>query len=360
VSPVKRFLNTLYVTTQGAYLAKDGETVAVRVEGETKLRVPLLNLDGIVCFGNVGASPFLMGACGRSGVTLSFLSERGRFLGRVVGEASGNVLLRREQYRGADDAGKSAEVARAIVTAKLVNARRIYQRSLRDHPAPEGNGNDPRPRAVQGLAALLQELPGARGPEDSVDPEAVGELDRIRGLEGSAGRAYFEAFGSLIKHDDEAFRFRGRNRRPPADPVNALLSFLYALVRHDVTSALEATGLDPQVGFLHRDRPGRPGLALDLMEELRTPLADRLALTLVNRRQVAPEGFERDETGGIRMDDATRKTVLVAYQQRKQDELTHPFLGEKISIGLLFQIQARLFARYLRGDLDAYPPYIVQ
>lgn len=351
---MKRFLNTLYVTTQGAYLAKDGETVAVRVEGETKLRVPFLNLDGIVCFGNVGASPFLMGACGRSGVTLSFLTERGRFLGRVVGEASGNVLLRREQYRGADDPARSAEVARAIVTAKLVNARRIYQRSLRDHPAEEGDGTDPRARAVQGLAALLQELPG------SGDGEPTGELDRIRGLEGSGGRAYFEAFGALIKHEDEAFRFRGRNRRPPADPVNALLSFLYALVRHDVTSALEATGLDPQVGFLHRDRPGRPGLALDLMEELRTPLADRLALTLVNRRQVAPEGFTRDETGGVRMDEATRKTVLVAYQQRKQDELTHPFLGEKISIGLLFQIQARLFARSLRRDLDAYPAYIVQ
>jgi len=351
---MKRFLNTLYVTTQGAYLAKDGETVAVRVEGETKLRVPLLNLDGIVCFGNVGASPFLMGACGRSGVTLSFLTERGRFLGRVVGEASGNVLLRREQYRGADDPAKSAEVARAIVTAKLVNARRVYQRSLRDHPAEEGDGPDPRARAVHGLGALLRELPGTG------DPDTAGDLDRVRGLEGSAGRAYFEGFGTLITHDDAAFRFNGRNRRPPADPVNALLSFLYALVRHDVTSALEATGLDPQVGFLHRDRPGRPGLALDLMEELRTPLADRLALTLVNRRQVAPEGFERDETGGVRMDETTRKTVLVAYQQRKQDELTHPFLGEKISIGLLFQIQARLFARYLRGDLDAYPAYIVQ
>jgi len=346
---VKRHLNTLYVTTQGAYLAKDGETVSVRVEGGTKLRVPLLNLDGIVCFGNVGASPFLMGACGKQGVTLSFLSERGRFLARAVGEASGNVLLRREQYRRADDPERSAEVARAIVTAKAINARRVLQRSLRDHPEPaEGGGEDRREESIRALGALLTELGGS------------GDLDRVRGLEGMAGRAYFEAFDGLITHDDPAFRFTVRSRRPPTDPVNSLLSFLYAVVRHDVTSALEATGLDPQVGFLHRDRPGRPGLALDLMEELRVPLADRLALTLINRRQVAPDGFTRDEAGGVTMSDGTRKTVLVAYQKRKQDELTHPFLEERISFGLLFQIQARLFARFLRGDLDAYPPYVVQ
>jgi len=346
---VKRHLNTLYVTTQGAYLAKDGETVSVRVEGGTKLRVPLLNLDGIVCFGNVGASPFLMGACGKQGVTLSFLSERGRFLARAVGEASGNVLLRREQYRRADDPERSAEVARAIVTAKAINARRVLQRSLRDHPEPaEGGGEDRREESIRALGALLTELGGS------------GDLDRVRGLEGMAGRAYFEAFDGLITHDDPAFRFTVRSRRPPTDPVNSLLSFLYAVVRHDVTSALEATGLDPQVGFLHRDRPGRPGLALDLMEELRVPLADRLALTLINRRQVAPDGFTRDEAGGVTMSDDTRKTVLVAYQKRKQDELTHPFLEERISFGLLFQIQARLFARFLRGDLDAYPPYVVQ
>jgi len=346
---MKRHLNTLYVTTQGAYLAKDGETVLVRVEGGTKLRVPLLNLDGIVCFGNVGASPFLMGACGKQGVTLSFLSERGRFLARSVGEASGNVLLRREQYRRADDPERSAEVARAIVTAKAINARRVLQRSLRDHPgAAESDGKDQREESVRALGALLTELDGS------------GDLDRVRGLEGMAGRAYFEAFDALITHDDPAFRFTVRSRRPPTDPVNSLLSFLYALVRHDVISALEATGLDPQVGFLHRDRPGRPGLALDLMEELRVPLADRLALTLINRRQVAPDGFTRDETGGVTMSDDTRKTVLVAYQKRKQDELKHPFLEERISFGLLFQIQARLFARFLRGDLDAYPPYVVQ
>ncbi len=359
---MKRHLNTLYVTTQGAYLAKDGETVSVRVEGETKLRVPLLNLDGIVCFGNVGASPFLMGACGKNGVTLSFLSERGRFLARSVGEASGNVLLRRTQYRRADDPEGSAEVARAIVTAKVINARRIVQRSLRDHPGkPESDESnesnesneskgqpDRREESVRALGALLTEL------------DSASDLDRVRGFEGTAGRAYFEAFDGLITHDDPAFRFTVRNRRPPTDPVNSLLSFLYALIRHDVTSALEATGLDPQVGFLHRDRPGRPGLALDLMEELRVPLADRLALTLINRRQVAPDGFTRDETGGVTMSDATRKAVLVAYQKRKQDELTHPFLDEKISFGLLFQIQARLFARFLRGDLDAYPPYVVQ
>ena len=240
-------------------------------------------------------------------------------------------------------------MARAIVTAKAINARRVLQRSLRDHPEPaQGGGEDRREESIRALGALLTELDGS------------GDLDRVRGLEGMAGRAYFEAFDALITHDDPAFRFTVRNRRPPTDPVNSLLSFLYAIIRHDVTSALEATGLDPQVGFLHRDRPGRPGLALDLMEELRVPLADRLALTLINRRQVAPNGFTRDEGGGVTMSDDTRKTVLVAYQKRKQDELTHPFLDEKISFGLLFQIQARLFARFLRGDLDAYPPYVVQ
>lgn len=342
---MKRLLNTLYVTTQGAYLGKEGETAVVRVEGETKLRVPVLNLGGIVCFGNVSLSPYLLGLCGQSGVTVSYLSRNGRFLARMVGPTSGNVLLRREQYRRADDLPAAAEIARSILLAKLLNTRNVLQRSIRDRPA---EGEDPRPEAVRTLAALAKEVGRAE------------DLDALRGVEGTAARAYFEAFDALITHDDGGFSFPGRNRRPPTDPMNALLSFLYTLVRHDVTGALEGVGLDPQVGFLHRDRPGRTGLALDLMEELRAPVADRLALTLVNRRQVKPEGFKTGESGGVVMDDDTRKTVLVAYQERKQDELTHPFLNEKVSVGLLFQVQALLLARHLRGDLDAYPAFLAK
>lgn len=343
---MKHHLNTLYVTTQGAYLAKERETVVVRVEGETKLRLPVLTLDGIVCFGNVGVSPFLLGLCGEKGVNVSLLSSHGRFLARVVGETSGNVLLRREQYRRADDPVGAAEIARSILLAKILNGRHVLMRSLRDRPS-EGEA-DTRPSTVKTLATLARELDGE------------GDLDTLRGLEGAAGRAYFETFDALIGSQGDGFRFAGRSRRPPTDPVNALLSFLYTLVRHDVTGALEGVGLDPQVGFLHRDRSGRPGLALDLMEELRAPVADRLALTLINRRQVHPEGFTTGESGGVVMDDDTRKRVLVAYQERKQTELTHPFLGEKVTLGLLFHLQALLLARHLRGDLDAYPAYLTK
>lgn len=343
---MKRHLNTLFVTTQGAYLAKERETVCVRVEGETKLRLPLLNLEGIVCFGNVSLSPFLLGKCGEKGVHVSMLSSHGRFLARVVGKTSGNVLLRREQYRRADDPAGSADLARSLLLAKLLNSRHVIQRSLRDRPAEEDD--DPRAAAVTMLAALAGEL------------DRAPHLDALRGVEGAAARAYFSAFDRLVSPRSEGFRFRGRNRRPPTDPVNALLSFLYTLLRHEVTAALESVGLDPQVGFLHRDRPGRPGLALDLMEELRTTFADRLALTLINRRQVRAEGFETGETGGVVMDEATRKTVLVAYQEKKQTEIEHPFLGEKVTLGTLFHVQALLLARHLRGDLDAYPAFVAK
>lgn len=343
---MKQHLNTLYVTTQGTYLAKELETVVVRLDGETKLRLPVLTLEGIVCFGNVSVSPFLLGLCGRKGVNVSLLSSNGRFLARVVGETSGNVLLRREQYRRADDLPRAAEIARSILLAKVLNGRHVLMRSLRDSPAEDGD--DSRAAAVKNLALLAGEL------------QKAGDLDTLRGIEGAAGRAYFEAFDNLIVQQREGFRFEGRSRRPPTDPVNALLSFLYTLIRHDVTGALEGVGLDPQVGFLHRDRPGRAGLALDLMEELRAPIADRLALTLINRQQIRPEGFTTGESGGVVMDDETRKTVLVAYQERKQTEITHPFLGEKTTLGLLFHLQALLLARHLRGDLDAYPAYVVK
>ncbi len=340
---MKKLLNTLFVTTQGSYLARKGDTVLVNVERETKLRVPIHNLGSIVCFGNVGSSPFLMGLCGEHNVTLSFLTENGRFLARVKGPVSGNVLLRREQYRRADDLGASALIAKAVVTAKIANCRVVIQRALRDRPALQHTNL---PKVATDLQRSLLDL------------QEQDDLDSIRGVEGNAANTYFGVFDHLISTNKDAFFFKQRNRRPPLDNVNALLSFLYTLLVHDVTSALEAVGLDPAVGYLHRDRPGRASLALDLMEELRAYFADRLVLSLINRQQVNPKGFSQQETGAVIMDDATRKIVLVAWQKRKQEEITHPFLQEKIQLGLLPHVQAMLLARYLRGDLDGYAPFL--
>jgi CRISPR-associated protein Cas1 len=330
--------------TQGAYLAKDGETVLVRVEDEVKLRVPVHQLGGIVCFGQVSMSPFLMGFCAERGLAVSFLTEHGRFLARVQGPVSGNVLLRREQYRRADDEAATLSLARSFVTAKVVNARNLVQRASRDRP--EGAASEDLVAEARHLSALLGELGRANC------------TDSVRGIEGAAAKSYFSVLDHLIVQQKEAFFFRERSRRPPLDNVNALLSFIYTLVLHDVRGALEVVGLDPAVGFLHRDRPGRPGLALDVLEEFRAPLADRLVLSLVNLRQVSGDGFRTAETGGVTMDDETRKAVLVAYQKRKQEEIEHPFLQEKTTIGLLPFVQALLLGRFLRGELDAYPPMI--
>ncbi len=341
---MKKCLNTLFVTTQGAYLSKEGNSVIVSVKRETKLRVPIIGLGSIVCFGNVLCSPFLLGFCCENDVTISFMSERGRFLARVDGPISGNVLLRREQYRKADDPGKSAEIARSIVVGKVANCRKVIQRAIRDH-GDKYDGkklNQMAARIGQHIRKLRQQL----------------ALDEIRGIEGDASRSYFSVFDSLITSQKEDFKFRFRNRRPPKDNTNCLLSFIYTILLHDVRSALETVGLDPQVGFLHSDRPGRPSLALDMMEEFRAPFADRLALSLINRQQVRKEGFIQSRAGGIRMTDETRKTLLIAYQKRKQDTIAHPFLGEQMQIGLLFHIQALLLARFMRGDIDGYPPFI--
>lgn len=344
---MKSHLNTLFVTTQEAYLAKEGEAVLVRVERQTKLRVPVHTLGGIVCFGRVGVSPSLMGLCAERGVAISMLSEHGSFRAKIDGFTSGNVLLRREQYRRADSPDHSAKIAKAVVAAKVANGRSVLLRCARDYPDCPGRGE--LEAAARRMALVLQDL----------QQEGEGlPLDRVRGLEGEAGNAYFGCFDHLITCQKDGFCFRSRNRRPPLDAPNALLSFLYALLGHDARSACEAVGLDPQVGFLHRDRPGRAGLALDLMEEFRPFLADRLALSLINRKQVSPSGFVTTESGAVRMDDATRKAVLVAYQKRKQEEVLHPYLGEKVSVGLLVHLQARLLARHLRGDLDAYPPFV--
>lgn len=341
---MKKLLNTLFVTTQGAYLSKEGETIAVKVNQEVRLRVPVHTIGGIVCFGNVSCSPFLMGFCGENGVGISFMTEHGRFLARVQGPVSGNVLLRREQYRKADDQEYSAQMAKYFVTGKIANGRTVLQRVLRDHF--QKLDEEALRKAVDDLSRSLQSL------------ELNQSLDAVRGLEGDAAHTYFSVFDHLIVSQKEEFSFQERNRRPPMDNVNCLLSFLYTLLMHDCRGALESIGLDPAVGFLHRDRPGRPSLALDLMEEFRPFLADRLALSLINLRQVQDKGFKKTEGGAVTMNDETRKTLLVAYQERKQQEITHPFLDEKVSIGILFHVQALLLARCLRGDLDGYPPFI--
>ncbi len=341
---MKRHHNTLYVTSQGSYLAAEGETVIVRVDGADKAQLPLHMLEGIICFGQVSCSPFLVGRCAERGIGLSFLTERGRFLARVQGPVSGNVLLRRTQFRTADDPVLSGRLARAMLLAKLANSRTVMLRAVRDHPDSPGTQSL---RATAGeLARSLEALEGAE------------DLDAVRGIEGDAARAYFGAFDHLIVAQKPAFTFTARTRRPPLDRVNALLSFVYTLLTHDAASALEAVGLDPQVGFLHRDRPGRPGLALDLVEEFRAFLADRLVLSVINRRQVQERGFTVAETGGVWMDDDTRKTVLVAFQERKQEEIRHPFLDENTTVGMLVHLQALLLARFLRGDLDEYPAFV--
>lgn len=341
---MKKHLNTLFVTTQGAYLAKERETVLVRLDNETKLRLPIHTLAGIVCFGNVGCSPYLMAHCAENNVGLSFLSEYGRFLARVQGAVSGNVLLRRHQYRLADDQAASAKIAHSCLTGKLANCRTVLQRALRDH----GDRID--------LDAVNKASHHINYAIKYIHPEM--SLDTLRGVEGDSAKVYFNVFDHLILAQKTDFCFSSRNRRPPLDKVNCLLSFVYTLLLHDVRSALEGVGLDPQVGFLHRDRPGRPSLALDMMEEFRPFFADRLVLSLINLGKIQKSGFQSSQTGAVLMTEEARKDLLVAYQKRKQVEITHPFLGEKMTIGLLFHIQALLFARYLRDDLDGYPPFV--
>jgi CRISPR-associated protein Cas1 len=285
-----------------------------------------------------------MEACAERNVGVSFLSEHGKFLARVQGRVSGNVLLRREQYRWADDPAKSMAVARNVVTGKIANCRAVLERAWRDH-----NDKIDAQSVKEASTRLSRSLERAQREND---------MDTLRGVEGEAANTYFDVFDHLIVSQKEDFKFTDRNRRPPLDNVNCLLSFLYTLVMHDVRSALETVGLDPCVGFLHRDRPGRPGLALDMMEEFRPYIADRLALSLINREQVDGKGFTHSETGAVLMDDTTRKEVLIAYQSRKQEEITHPFLQESVKVGLLFHVQAMLLARHVRGDLDGYPVFL--
>lgn len=341
---MKKLLNTLFVSTQGAYVFHEGESIVVRIEKEEKLRVPIHHLGGLVCFGEVAVSSPLLGLCGERGVLVSFLSEHGQFRARVQTQVSGNVLLRRQQYRLADDPSARLEIARNVVLGKMANARTLLQRASRDHG--EKGGGAELDRAVLHISALI----------DVARRETT--IDALRGVEGEASRVYFDVLDHAITAQKEDFFMRGRSRRPPLDNFNALLSFIYTLLVHDAEAALEAVGLDPQVGFLHAERPGRPSLALDLIEEFRPFFADRLALSLVNLKQVKASGFTATESGGVVMDDDTRKSLLMAYQKRKQDEIQHPFLEEAMPIGLVIHAQALLLARHIRGDLDAYPPFI--
>lgn len=343
---MKKLLNTLFVTSPDAYLAKDGENIVVSVEGKERFRIPAHNIEGIVYFGYLGTSPALIGMCAEKNIALSFVTEYGKFLGRISGKTNGNVLLRRTQYRLADDLETCSAIAKTMLTGKIANCRNIIQRSLRDHsqkiniPALE--------EAADKLTVKLKSLQRMVG------------LDAIRGCEGEAAGVYFSVFDHLILHQKDKFYFTDRNRRPPKDNVNALLSFYYMLLAHDVQSALESVGLDSYVGFLHRDRPGRPSLALDLMEELRPYLADRLTLSLINRKQISASGFKQTDAGAVLIRDDTRKEILTAWQKRKQETIVHPYLNEEIPVGLLPYTQALLLSRYLRGDLDNYPVFIMK
>lgn len=344
---MRRHLNTIYVTSEDAWLRKDGANIVVEVEGAERGRAPLHMIGGVVCFGRPGASPSLMAACADAGIALSFLTPNGRFLARVEGARTGNVLLRRAQHRLADDAARAVPIVRGIVTAKAANQRTVLRRALRDH----GERMDDAARDALTAAELRLSHIARRA-------AAADEIAVLRGHEGEAALVYFGAFDAMIQGDRAAFTFRGRSRRPPLDRVNALLSFLYAMLSHDCRSALESVGFDPQIGVLHADRPGRASLALDLMEELRPVLADRLALTLVNRGQLKANDFTVEDWGAVSLNEDGRKTVLIAWQDRKKRELRHPFLGETMPMGLVPHVQALLLSRHLRGDLDGYPPFI--
>ena len=341
---MRKLLNTLFVTSEEAYLALETENVAVYIGEEKKAQYPLLVLESIISFSYKGASPALMGACARNGIQLVFLTPRGRFLARVCGQEQGNVLLRKEQYRLSDDLEKSCHIARNFIFGKVYNQRWVLERTLRDHRMRVDSAA--LESASQALAGLLPAI------------ETETDLDARRGLEGEASVRYFRVFDEMVLNQKADFLFDGRNRRPPTDNMNALLSFAYVLLSSDCASALESVGLDSYVGFMHRDRPGRTSLALDLMEELRAPMADRLCITLVNNRVLQDKHFERQESGAVFLGEDGRKLFLSAWQTKKKEEITHPYLKEKMAWGLVPYVQSLLLARCLRGDLDGYPPFL--
>ena len=342
---MRRQLNTLYATTDGAWLRKEGANIVMEVDRQERVRLPVHMVEGLVCIGRVSISPQLLGFCAEQGICISYLTPQGRFLARVEGPVSGNVLLRRAQYLASDDMSRCIPIVRNVLIGKIHNQHAVLARGWRDH-----GGKIENTAAFQHAMKRLKRIPHRLMIEE--------DIDTLRGLEGEAAQAYFGVFDQLILVKSTSLRFCGRSRRPPLDAFNALLSFLYTLLTHDCRSALESVGLDPAVGFLHRDRPGRPSLALDLVEEFRPLLGERLALSLINRRQLNEKDFTYFENGAVQLKDEARKTVLVAYQERKREQLQHPFLGEKVDIGLLPFVQAQLLARHLRGDLDGYPPFL--
>ena len=341
---MKEILNTLYVTKERAYLHLDHDTIRMEVKAEKTMQMPLLHLGSIVCFGDILISPALIHRCAEDGRTIVFLDSNGHFKARLEGPTSGNVLLRQAQHMANVDQKRALSIARNIVAGKIQNCRQVLMRASRE-------ADNDKDRHLLSDAAMIHAHALSRLEQHTF-------IDAVRGSEGDAARAYFETFGSLVREDREAFTPQGRTRRPPLDRMNALLSFVYTLLRHDCAGALEGVGLDPQVGYLHTLRPGRPALALDLMEELRPVLADRLVLSLVNRRQIQPADFIEREGGAIYLTDKARKEVIMAYQNRKQDEAQHRVVGKKIPMGLIPHIQARLLARHLRGDLPDYLPFL--
>lgn len=341
---MRRLLNTLFVTTEDAYATVEGENIVIKQGEQTLGRFPLHILEGIYLFTYPGASPALMGKCARMGIDLVFCTPRGRFLCRTCGESRGNVLLRRTQYRAADDPFQSCRIARNFIYGKLSNSRAVLDRTRRDHGMRiDGEAFQ---TACDQLRALLPQV----AEETS--------LDSLRGLEGAGATVYFRLMDDMILRNKEDFFFRSRSRRPPLDNLNALLSFVYTMLGNDCASALEMVGLDSYVGFLHRDRPGRTSLALDLLEELRPCVADRFVLTLINNRVVTGKDFSAQENGAVLLSDEGRKRVQKEWQTKKQEKITHPFLKEKLEWGLVPYVQALLLARYLRGDLDGYPPFL--
>lgn len=339
---MKKMLNTVYLLTPDTYLSLDSENLVIRMQDETERRLPLHNLEGVVAFGSRGASPALLGKCAEYGISVSFLSRSGKFLFRSVGGVSGNVFLRREQYRQADDMECSLKLARNFIVGKLFNSRYVLERALRDH-----------------ALRLDQEKLSSRSEylaESVRSALSAPDTDSLRGIEGEAAQVYFSVFNDLILQQNEEFEFTGRSRRPPLDRVNALLSFAYALSTSMCTSALECVGLDPYVGFMHTDRPGRCSLSLDLVEEFRAVMCDRFVLMLINKRIISPEHFENREDGAVLLNEEGRKLFFTQWQTRKKEQVTHPFLREKVEWGLLPYTQALLLARYLRGDIDEYPP----
>lgn len=341
----RQILNTLYVMTPHSYLHLENDTLRVDVEREKKLQVPLHHLGSVVCLGNIMVSPALMHRCADEGISLVLLDGNGRFKARLEGAVSGNILLRQAQHSQAGDAAFALNISRAMIAGKLRNARQVLLRGARE--AADVQDAKTLTAAATALRASVRNLPFAA------------DLDSVRGIEGDAAKVYFSALNGIIRRDARShFAMDGRTRRPPRDRINALLSFLYSMLMNDCRSALEAAGLDPQLGFLHAVRPGRAALALDLMEEFRAIMTDRLVLTLINRGQISASDFVEREGGAVSLEGDARRAVVVAYQERKQEEITHPLLETKMPIGLLPQIQARLLARHIRGETETYLPYL--